>query len=132
MGIQPHKEIPVNDPDLERLSVQEHTPSRRCASCQEKNEKRQSFFCCTWPRKAAARFLRTSSCFLFASLLSGCGAIPPLHSEGRYLTTQHGTARFRDAMQGAVEYCAQRGMSVRHLGTDTPRLSISRFECIPQ
>lgn len=67
---------------------------------------------------------------LAASLLSGCGSIPPTHSSGRYLTTQHGTARFPDALQGAAEYCAKLGLGVRHLGTDTPAMAISRFECV--
>ena len=86
--------------------------------------------CCTWRMKAAASFRRMLFLCTAASALSACGSIPPLHADGSYLTTQHGTARFRDALKGAQEYCGSRGLGVRHLGTDTPGLSISRFECV--
>lgn len=64
--------------------------------------------------------------------LAGCGTYPPTHVDGNFVTTQHGTERFADALKGAAEYCAGRGLGVRHLGTDTPGRSISRFECVPR
>lgn len=67
---------------------------------------------------------------LIALLLAGCGTIQPTTASGRYITTEHGTARFGDALQGAKEYCARRGMGVRHLGTDRAYMAISRFECV--
>lgn len=68
--------------------------------------------------------------YLFVLLLAGCGSIPPSTASGNYITTEHGTARFQDALAGAQEYCAQRGMGVRHLGTDIAYMAISRFECV--
>lgn len=68
-------------------------------------------------------------------LLAGCytpGPIGPTQASGNYVTTEHGTARFSDALAGAAEYCARRGMGVRHLGTDSPYTAVSRFECVPR
>lgn len=70
--------------------------------------------------------------YLIVLLLAGCGAIPPSSSSGRFITTQHGSARFMDAMQGATEHCGRMGLGAQHLGTDSPpqALSISRFQCV--
>ena len=62
------------------------------------------------------------------SALAGCGTLPPTQASGDFVTTQHGEARFKDALQGAADYCAGRGKGMRHLGTDNA--SISRFECV--
>jgi hypothetical protein len=86
--------------------------------------------CSTWPASRLRRLLGTWSVLLAASLASGCGTIQPTHAEGRYVTTQHGVGRFQDALEGARQHCAKLGLGVRHLGTETPFKSISRFECI--
>jgi hypothetical protein len=64
-------------------------------------------------------------------LLAACGPIQP-YASGNNLVSQHGTARFGDALAGAAQHCASRGMGVKSLGTDTPPhgLSVSRFECV--
>lgn len=70
--------------------------------------------------------------------LAGCagmvGPVAPSSVSGNFVTTVHGTARYFDALQGAEQYCAMRGMGVRGLGTDTPpqSMSVSRFECVPR
>ena len=74
--------------------------------------------------------MRTLTGTFAVLLLCGCGSIPPTSATGPHITTQHGTARFQDALAGAQEYCARRGQGVRHLGTDMAGMAISRFECV--
>ena len=68
---------------------------------------------------------------MLLAFLAGCATPPPPAYDGKYLTYQHGTARFASAMEYATSYCAQAGLKARHLGTDTPlgSQSLSRFEC---
>lgn len=65
-------------------------------------------------------------------LLAACGSYKPTTATGNFLSIEHGTARFADAAKGAEEYCAARGLGVKHLGTDSEYRSVSRFECIPR
>lgn len=69
---------------------------------------------------------------LLALALSGCAMGPIAVDErvGNNFTIEHGTARFQDAMAGAQQHCARRGMNAKHLGTDRGgELLLSRFEC---
>lgn len=70
--------------------------------------------------------------FTLLLLLAGCAPLQVPSDAGRYFTLQHGTARFQAAQEAARQHCAKQGLAVRHLGTDTPGLSISRFECVEQ
>lgn len=65
---------------------------------------------------------------LLLAAAAGCGAIPPTHTTGRHVVTQHGSARFHDALQGAKDYC--RPLGVKYLGTERSGQAISRFECV--
>ena len=75
--------------------------------------------------------MATKIAVLILLLIAGCGAIGPTVSGGRYLTIEHGSARFGDAVEGARQYCSSQGLGARHLGTDRGGyLMMSRFECI--
>jgi hypothetical protein len=70
---------------------------------------------------------------LLALVLVGCGTIQPHSASGNFVTTQHGTVRFADAMQGAADYCASRGMGIKHVSTTAQGIRpISSFECVPR
>lgn len=70
---------------------------------------------------------------LLLVLLAGCGPIQVAPSAGRNFTLEHGTERFRDAMQGAQSHCSSMGMAAKHLGTDRGGTwLLSRFECVPR
>lgn len=104
---------------------------RRIADARQISKRRWSTWRNTWRRPISSPSLTTWCCSLLAvGCVSSCGTIQPTQASGRFITTQHGTARFNDAYQGARDYCAKLGLDVRHLGTDTPLQSISRFECI--
>ena len=112
-------------------------PFARKSSCSpsgdapQKSKNPPSTSCSTWRKSRSSLRLATWFFLLAASFASaGCGTIQPTHAEGRYITTQHGVGRFQDALEGAKQYCAKLGLRVRHLGTETPFKSISRFECI--
>ena len=68
--------------------------------------------------------------FIFFISLSSCGTIQPTYISGDYLTTEHGTARVKDAIQGAQEYCSSQGKNFKVVGTDCPWRCVSNFECI--
>lgn len=76
--------------------------------------------------------MRIACCGALAGLvlLAGCGPIPPTMASGNSVTIQHGTARFADAVAGARDYCAGRGMGVRHVSTGGPAPAVSTFECV--
>lgn len=64
-------------------------------------------------------------------LLAGCGALTPHPDTGLHFTTEHGSARFGDAMEGARIHCSRLGMQAKHLGTDHGGvMMLSRFECV--
>jgi hypothetical protein len=67
---------------------------------------------------------------LLVGSASGCGSLPPTSATGNHISIQHGTARFRDAVAGANQYCAGRGMVARHVSTGGGAPSISTFECV--
>jgi len=69
-----------------------------------------------------------------AVIFGGCaGTIKPDSAIGNFVTTQHGTMEFKEALQGAVKYCESRGMGVKHVGTNAAGIRpISNFECIPK
>ena len=49
---------------------------------------------------------------------------------GDSITTEHGTARIKDAMKGAEEYCELRDKKAKLIRTDCPWRCVSSFECI--
>lgn len=66
-------------------------------------------------------------------VLAGCGTIPPTITAGDSFSTSHDPLRFKDAAEGAQQYCATRGKAAKHLGTDGGSIfafSVSRFECV--
>jgi hypothetical protein len=72
------------------------------------------------------------SILVLAFVLAGCasGPIPPTISAGNSISINHGTARFADAVEGARNYCAARGLSVRHISTSGGAPAVSTFECV--
>lgn len=67
--------------------------------------------------------------------LAACGTIPPTIAAGDSFSTSHDPMRFKDAVDGAQQYCASRGNVAKHLGTDGGSIftfSVSRFECVPK
>jgi len=68
--------------------------------------------------------------FVLGLLLSGCQSIKPNMTSGDFITTEHGTARIKDAMKGAEEYCELRDKKAKLIRTDCPWRCVSSFECI--
>ena len=67
-------------------------------------------------------------CLLF---LTAClGPVKPSIISGNNLSTEHGTARIKDALMGAQGYCSSIGKNVKLIRTDCPGRCVSSFECI--
>lgn len=61
--------------------------------------------------------------------LSGC-AVSPLYFDGRSITYEHGTGRFKSVMADATQQCASVGKLVKHDRTDCPGRCVSTFSCV--
>jgi hypothetical protein len=68
---------------------------------------------------------------LLVPAVASCGnSKPKMVASGNYITTEHGYARYGDALAEAKAYCAKKDMAVRHLRTVEEYRSISYFECV--
>ena len=67
---------------------------------------------------------------LIATALIGSCAVSPTYFDGKSVTYEHGTARFRDAMTDAAKQCASVGRLVKHERTDCPYRCVSTFSCV--